>query len=64
MHKISNGDKIRSMTDEALAEELTSLIINALHSRAIFYGKATEEQITVANLKWLKQEVIEDARID
>ena len=62
-HK-TNADRIRQMTDEELAEELTSLIINALHSRAIFYGKATEKQITVANMKWLKQEVSEDAGTD
>ena len=57
---MTNADRIRHMKDEELAEELTSLIINALHSRAIFYGKVTEEQITAANLKWLKLEVIED----
>ena len=55
----TNGDRIRQMDDEELAEELTSLITNALHSPAIFYGKATEEQITAANLKWLKQDATE-----
>lgn len=53
---MTNGDKIRQMTDEDLAKELTDFIINAIHSPAIFHGKVTEEQITVANLKWLKQE--------
>lgn len=61
---MTNADRIRQMTDEELAEELTSLIINALHSRAIFYGNVTEEQITDANLKWLKLEMIEDAGVD
>lgn len=61
--QMTNADRIRKMTDEALAEELTGLIINALHIREI-YGKMTEEQITAANLKWLKLEVIEDAGVN
>lgn len=56
----TNADRIRQMTEEELAEELTGLIINALHSHAIFYGNVTEEQITASNLKWLKQEVVLD----
>ena len=60
---MTNADRIRQMTDEELAKELTSLMINALHIREI-YEKVTEEQITAANLKWLKLETIEDAGVD
>ena len=61
---MTNADRIRQMTDEELAEELTDLIINAMRSPAIFYGRATDEQITAANLKWLKLEMIEDDGVD
>jgi hypothetical protein len=59
---MTNGDKIRAMTDEEIAKELTGLMINAIHSPAFFYGvvKVTEKQITTANLKWLQKEVRED----
>lgn len=60
---MTNADRIRQMMDEELAKELTGLIMNALHIRAI-YDKVTEEQITAANLKWLKLEVIEDAGVN
>lgn len=52
----TNGDRIRAMTDEELANEITELIINAIHSRAIFYGYITYRQIVDANLEWLQKE--------
>ena len=58
---MTNADRIRQMTDEELAEEITNLIMN---TPLLFRGKETEEHIKTANLEWLKLEMIEDAEVD
>ena len=58
---MTNADRIRQMTDEELAEEITNLIIN---TPLLFRGKEAEEHIKADILKWLKLEMIEDAGVD
>ena len=58
--KMTNGERIRQMTDEELAVEITELIINALYSHSICHGIVTETRINEINLEWLKQEVNEN----
>lgn len=56
----TNGDRIRQMTDKELAKVHTGLIINALYSPTFFYSMLKEEQITSANLEWLRKKVDKD----
>ena len=56
----TNGDRIRQMTDKELAEVHTGLIINAVYSPTFFYSMLKEEQITSANLEWLRKKVDKD----
>ena len=56
----TNGDRIRQMTDKELAEVHTGLMINAVYSPTFFYSMLKEEQITSANLEWLRKKVDKD----
>lgn len=56
----TNGDRIRQMTDEEIAEVHTGLMINALYSPSFFYSMLKEEQIMLTNLKWLRKKVDKD----
>ncbi len=56
----TNGDRIRQMTDKELAKVHTGLIINAVYSPTFFYSMLKEEQITSANLEWLRKKVDKD----
>ena len=56
----TNGDRIRQMTDKELAKVHTSLMIDAIYSPTFFYSMLKEEQITSANLEWLRKKVDKD----
>ena len=57
---MTNGDKIRKMTDKELASEITRLILNALYSPVVLHGKFTYQQMLDSNLKWLEKEVSDE----
>jgi len=50
---MTNGDRLRNMTDAELSVELTDLVINALHSPGLTHGKMTREQVEQAHFDWL-----------
>ena len=58
---MTNGDRLRSMSDEGLAREIAVMILNVLNSPVYHMGIATFDVLENANYKWLKQEVQEDA---
>lgn len=54
---MTNGDRIRQMTDEELAEHLSSYICDNRESGDCQRFKSCEE----CKLSWIRQEVSEDA---
>lgn len=57
---MTNGEKIRKMTDKELASEITRLILNALYSPVVLHGKFTYQQMLDSNLEWLEEEVSDE----
>lgn len=53
---MTNGEKMRKMTNKELASEITKLILNALYSPAVLHGKFTYQQMLDCNLEWLEKE--------
>jgi hypothetical protein len=56
---MTNGEKMRKMTNKELASEITELILNALYSPSVLHGKFTYQQMLDSNLEWLEKEVDE-----
>lgn len=56
----TNGDRIRQMTDEEIADVHTRLIVNALWNPSFFYTMWKVEPIMSANLEWLRKKVDKD----
>jgi hypothetical protein len=55
---MTNGEKMRKMTDKELAEKITSLIYNAIYG-LVLDGNFTYQQMLDSNLEWLEKEVDE-----
>lgn len=56
---MTNGDKMRKMTDKELAEKITSLIYNAIYG-LVLDGNFTYQQMFDSNLEWLEKEVSDE----
>jgi hypothetical protein len=59
----TNGDRIRQMTDEELAEMLLLSTCYFGCNKCKYHGKCNGKSCTEAALEWLKQEVSEDAKM-
>lgn len=54
---MTNGDRIRAMTDEELAAYLTGSMCLLMNRKKCYNGMTCEE----CRLEWMKEEAIEDA---
>lgn len=61
---MTNGDKIRSMTDDEIAEMLLLSTCYFGCNKCKHHGKCKGKSCTEAALEWLKQEVSEDVGTD
>ena len=52
---MTNGDKMRKMTDKELAEKITSLIYNSIS--VLLCGEFTYQSMVESHLEWLEKEV-------
>ena len=53
---MTNGDKLRSLDDKKLSQEIAVLIVDAMSVPQIYHGRVTTTQIAESLCRWLKEE--------
>lgn len=57
---MTNRDKLRSLDDEKLSQEIAVLIVDAMCVPQIYHGRATTIQIAESLCRWFKEENSEE----